>query len=124
MPEATMSRILVFLIAGMLCGCATIVDTADPTLGKWNYELFNLPYGEPKGVLIVEAHGDAHKITMRSPANTFNLTEVEIIGNRLGGGYFRSGGYNIKVSGTFIGNYFEGQIDAEGNVFRMTADRE
>ena len=66
MPEASMSRILVLLIAGILYGCATIVDTTDPTLGKWNYELFNLPYGEPKGVLIVEAQGDAHKITMRS----------------------------------------------------------
>ena len=124
MPEAVMSRILVLFIAGLLCGCATIVDTTDPTLGKWNYELFNLPYGEPKGLLIVEAQGDTHKITMRSPANTFNLTEVEIIGNRLVGGYFRSGGYNIKVSGTFEEDYFDGQIDAEGNIFRMTADRE
>ena len=55
MPEAGMLRILALLIAGVLCGCATIVDTTDRTLGKWNYELFNLPYGEPKGVLIVEA---------------------------------------------------------------------
>ena len=124
MPEAGMSRILVLLIAGLLCGCATIVDTTDPTVGKWNYDLFNLPYGEPKGVLIVEAQGDTHKITMRSPANTFNLTAVEIIGNRLVGGYFRSVGNNIKISGTFEEDYFDGQIDAEGNIFRMTADRE
>ena len=124
MPEAGMSRILVLFIAGVLCGCATIVDTTDPTLGKWNYELFNLPYGEPKGVLIVEAQGDTHKITMRSPANTFNLTEVEIIGNRLVGGSFRSGGYDIRVSGTFEEDHFDGQIDAEGNIFRMIADRE
>ena len=124
MAKAGMLRIFALLIAGILCGCATIVDTTDRPLGKWNYELFNLPYGEPKGVLIVEAQGDAHKITMRSPANTFNLTEVEIIGNRLVGGHFRSGGYNIKVSGNFEEDYFEGQIDAEGNVFRMTADRE
>tara|TARA_B100000900_G_C20406235_1_gene644899 strand:- start:95 stop:469 length:375 start_codon:yes stop_codon:yes gene_type:complete len=124
MTKTEMLRILVLLIPGIVYGCATIVDTTDPTLGKWNYELFNLPYGEPKGVLIIEAKADSHKITMRSPANTFNLTEVEIIGNRLVRGYFRSGGYNIKVSGTFEEDYFDGQIDAEGNIFRMTADRE
>ena len=124
MLKARILRNSVLLIIGVLCGCATIVDTTDRTLGNWKYELFDLPYGEPKGVLIVEAREDTHKITMRSPANTFNLTEVEIIGNQLVAGYFRSGGYNIKVSGTFEENYFEGQIDAEGNIFRMTADRE
>lgn len=120
-----MFRKLIFLVLyGLLLGCATIVDSTDLTLGKWNYELFNLPYGEPRGVLTVEAKQDGHKVTMRSPANTFDLTNVEIVGNQLVRGYFKSGGYDIKVSGIFEEDYFEGQIDAEGNVFRMTADRE
>lgn len=123
-----MNRSINFLILPILAlhiaGCATISDTTDPTLGKWNYELHHLPRGEPKGTLIIEPNGDGHKVTMKSPVNTFELIDAEIESGRLVSGYFKSEGYNIDVTGVFDGDSFEGQIDAEGNSFRMTAKRE
>ncbi len=120
----TKNLLLSISIALITYGCATLNVASDPTVGVWDYELHNLPRGEPIGELIITKNGDGHTVVMINPRNEFPLQEAAIEGNALVSGFFNSEGYKIDVTGTFEEDTFEGQIDAEGNTFRMTATKQ
>ena len=50
-----------------------------------------------------------------------DLIDLVIEANAITAGHFFAQGYKVDVTGTFTDGTFDGQIDAEGNVFEMTA---
>jgi len=113
-----------FLVVSVLFGgCATLDYKPDPIVGVWDYELFNLPQGEPIGFFTISKSDEGYSMVLTSPKADMDVEEVSIEGDAIVGGYFASQGYTIDVRGKFEANSFEGKIDAEGNVFRMTATK-
>ncbi len=114
--------LLLSLTAFLLTGCATLYQQQDPLVGAWDYELYNLPRGEPLGVMTIEKIEEGYSIKLvNSAGEEYNLKEVSVEGNALTGGHFRAEGYIVVATGIFEEGSFEGQLDVRGNVFRMTA---
>ena len=114
--------LLLSLTAFLLTGCATPYQQQDPLVGAWDYEMHNLPRGEPLGVMTIEKIEEGYSIKLvDSAGREYNLKEVSVEGNALTGGHFRAAGYTVVATGIFEEGSFEGQLHVRGYVFRMTA---
>ena len=116
------SKLLLALgFAVFILGCSTLDERVDPLVGVWDYEIFNLPRGEPVGYFTLSKVDDQYNLVLTSPKRQMEVKDVSIEGERIADGRFVSEGYTIDLRGAFDGNAFEGSINAEGNVFRMAA---
>jgi len=105
------NRLFIILVSiVVLSGCVTMSRKVDPLVGTWNHKIENLPRGEPEGA-ITNSRG------------TNEITGIEISGNVLEVGHFEADGYQIKITGTFEGDSFTGNISTQGYEFPMTATR-
>ena len=104
-----------------ILGCSTLDKRVDTLVGVWDYEIFNLPRGEPVGYFTLSKIDDQYNLVLSNAKGLLEVEDVSIEKERIVGGQFVSEGYTIDLRGVFDGNTFEGNIDAEGNVFRMEA---
>ena len=105
----------------LILGCSTLDERVDPLVGVWDYEIFNLPRGEPVGYFTLSKIDDQYNLVLSNAKGLLEVEDVSIEKECIVGGQFVSEGYTIDLRGVFEGNTFEGNIDAEGNVFRMEA---
>ena len=105
----------------LILGCSTLDERVDPLVGVWDYEIFNLPRGEPVGYFTLSKIDDQYNLVLSNAKGLLEVEDVSIEKECIVGGQFVSEGYTIDLRGVFDGNTFEGNIDAEGNVFRMEA---
>lgn len=115
--------ITLFILTSLVFGCATMNKVVDPALGTWDHHLENLPQGNPNGKFTISKEGDIYTGALHGERGVLELKEIVIEGNRLVSSHFFGQGYQIEMTGVFEGDTFTGQIDAEGNVFKMTAVR-
>ncbi len=120
-PPQMMSKniILLFVATFLSYGCATLQTKVDPFVGEWEYEIRNLPQGEPNGVLTVTKTKDGYAGIM----GTNNLNDFAIEGNEIVSGDFQAQGYRVELTGRFEGDVFTGQINAASMDFPMTGMR-
>lgn len=104
-----------------ILGCSTLDKRVDTLVGVWDYEIFNLPRGEPVGYFTLSKIDDQYNLVLSNAKGLLEVEDVSIEKECIVGGQFVSEGYTIDLRGVFDGNTFEGNIDAEGNVFRMEA---
>ena len=117
-----LSKLLLALcLSVLILGCSTLDERVDPLVGVWDYEIFNLPRGEPVGNFTLSKIDDQYNLVLSNAKGLLEVEDVSIEKERIVGGQFVSEGYTIDLRGVFDGNTFEGNIDAEGNVFRMEA---
>ena len=117
-----LSKLLLALgLSVLILGCSTLDERIDPLVGVWDYEIFNLPRGEPVGYFTLSKIDDQYNLVLSNAKGLLEVEDVSIEKERIVGGQFVSEGYTIDLRGVFDGNTFEGNIDAEGNVFRMEA---
>ena len=117
-----LSKLLLALgLSVLILGCSTLDERVDPLVGVWDYEIFNLPRGEPLGYFTLSKIDDQYNLVLSNAKGLLEVEDVSIEKERIVGGQFVSEGYTIDLRGVFDGNTFEGNIDAEGNVFRMEA---
>ena len=117
-----LSKLLLALcLSVLILGCSTLDERVDPLVGVWDYEIFNLPRGEPVGNFTLSKIDDQYNLVLSNTKGLLEVEDVSIEKERIVGGQFVSEGYTIDLRGVFDGNTFEGNIDAEGNVFRMEA---
>ena len=117
-----LSKLLLALgLSVLILGCSTLDERVDPLVGVWDYEIFNLPRGEPVGYFTLSKIDDQYNLVLSNAKGSLKVEDVSIEKERIVGGQFVSEGYTIDLRGVFDGNTFEGNIDAEGNVFRMEA---
>ena len=117
-----LSKLLLALgLSVLILGCSTLDERVDPLVGVWDYEIFNLPRGEPVGYFTLSKIDDQYNLVLSNAKGLLEVEDVSIEKECIVGGQFVSEGYTIDLRGVFDGNTFEGNIDAEGNVFRMEA---
>ena len=117
-----LSKLLLALgLSVLILGCSTLDERVEPLVGVWDYEIFNLPRGEPVGYFALSKIDDQYNLVLSNAKGLLEVEDVSIEKERIVGGQFVSEGYTIDLRGVFEGNTFEGNIDAEGNVFRMEA---
>ena len=117
-----LSKLLLALcLSVLILGCSTLDERVDPLVGVWDYEIFNLPRGEPVGYFTLSKIDDQYNLVLSNAKGLLEVEDVSIEKERIVGGQFVSEGYTIDLRGVFDGNTFDGNIDAEGNVFRMEA---
>ena len=119
----TGKTLTLFPIAILAHGCATLNETSDPAVGTWDHHLENLPQGNHDGSFSISKVGDVYLGALHGDRGHLELKDLVIEENTLVSSHFFGQGYQLEMTGVFEGSTFTGQIDAEGNVFRMTAVR-
>ena len=117
------SSFLILTIACLAVGCATVNTPTDPVLGSWDYELHNIPEGEPLGTMVVTKSDEGYTIMISNGTSEIPLQDAAITGNKLIAGYFNYRQYQVEVTGIFEAGTFTGQIKVGRDVFKMTGTR-
>ena len=118
------NRLFIILVSiVVLSGCVTMSLKVDPLVGTWNHKIENLPRGEPEGNFTINKEGEDYSGAITNSRGTNEITGIEISGNVLEVGHFEADGYQIKITGTFEGDSFTGNISTQGYEFPMTATR-
>lgn len=109
----------IFLISLMIwTSCATKKATGPSYVGKWKYEVPEMPGGDNTGVLVISRIDDTYKCLAitgygnEQPMDNFDIQDGKIIAS------YDSQGTLIEVLGTIEGNTITGTIAAQG----MTLD--
>jgi len=119
----TKHLVILLITAALFSGCATMNQQADPTVGQWEFQLYDLPRGNPIGVFTIIKEGDEYLGTVVNTEGEYPFSEVVIEGNQLVNANFVVRRYSCEFSGVFEGDAFTGQVNADGNIFTMTAVR-
>ena len=110
----------ILMISFMLIwsSCATKKASGPSYVGKWKYEVPEMPGGDNTGVLVVSKEGEAYKcMYITDSGNEQVMDNFDIQDDKIIASYDEQG-TAVEVLGTIEGNTITGTISAQG----MTLD--
>ena len=114
---------LFLFISFLLFGCASISEKPDPVLGTWDYEIHELPRGEPIGEMIITKEDGVYAVVLKTAQGETSLENLVIEGDTLVDALYPYRNFQVKLTGTFTENTYEGTMSANQYEFRMTATK-
>jgi len=113
--------IVLLVIALLWTSCATKKAAGPSYVGKWKYEVPDMPGDDNTGVLIISKDGDVYTCVAvtdfgyEQPMDNFDIQEDSLMAS------YDSQGTLVVVAGTFEGNTIKGTISAQGMVLDWSA---
>jgi len=119
-------NLLFAIIFGMLlvsAGCATNLSSSEIYLGKWRYEVPDMP-DDNTGILVINKEASGYTCVAltdggyEQPFESFNIEDGKVTGS------YESQGYVVTVDGIFEGNKLTGKVYAGGMELTYSAVKE
>ena len=103
--------------------CATKRASGPAYVGKWKYEIPDMPSDDNTGVLVISKEGDEYKcVALTDYGNEQPMDEFDIQDGKMKASYDAQG-TRVEVSGTFEGNVITGTISAQGMTLDWSASK-
>lgn len=91
-------------------------------IGSWAFVVKGTPDGDSKGDMIISEDGGTIKGMISADGGQTEIQDLKINNNILTG-VFNYNGMSVNMTGTFIGNAYEGKVEAQGYAFPMNATK-
>ncbi len=118
-----LSVAIIFVILLISAGCATKTSSSEIYLGKWRYEVPDLPE-DNTGILVISKEESGYSCIAltdggyEQPFETFDIQDGKVTGS------YESQGYEVTVDGIFEGNKLTGKVSAGGMEMTYSAVKE
>jgi hypothetical protein len=122
--KVNLSFLIVFvLLAVIWTSCATNKASGPSYVGKWKYEVPEMPGDDNTGVLVISKVDDAYKcMALTDYGNEQVMENFDIQDGKIIASY-DSQGTLVEVSGTIDGNAITGTISAQGMTLDWSATK-
>ncbi|MFD1314818.1 hypothetical protein [Namhaeicola litoreus] len=115
---------VMILLISMSCGTSKkTAEITDPNVGNWEIVVNDTPMGTINGVINIEKVDNNYVGKLISDSGAIELQNLQIISGNMSA-YFDYEGSEFNLSGSIVGEEFNGEVSGMGYSFNTTGKKQ